>query len=171
MDIETGVVILFNLRKHGFVVRSSHTGNVQIAPSGRLPEYLKDAIRQNKEAVLAALEGEIAPGVGSAERNARMFVVFVAKRKTPWAIATEIEGEWVYFCAFKRTRRGWTSRWTIKIPTDKFDPFRLAEALAREDLRVPVVKKRWGAVFTGGSLPKIPKISEDPLPHKDGYLR
>ena len=168
MAIETGVVILFNLRKHGFAVHRSPSGNIQVAPPGRLPEYLKDAIRQNKDAILAALEGETATGVGKVERNARMNLVLLAKWKTPWGIATETEGEWTYVCLLRRKGPGWT----IRIPTDKFDPFLFAEALARDDLRARVNKPDGGFTLSAGeSPPKIPKISEDSLPFKDGYLR
>ena len=126
MTIEDGVAILFSLRRKGFAVRRSPEGKIQVSPPGRLTDDLKETIRRNKAVVLEALERETAPGAGKAERMARELLI---NGKNPWAVATETEGDWAFVCCLRRDGSGWT----VRIPKDKFDPFRLTEALHRTD--------------------------------------
>jgi hypothetical protein len=126
MTIEYGVAVLFQLRRQGFAVRRSPMGNIQVSPPGRLSEEAKEMIRRNKAVILEALERETAPGAGEAERKARELL---NNGKNPWAVATETEGEWTFVSCLRRDGSGWT----VRIPKDKFDPFRLTEALLRVD--------------------------------------
>src|SRR3990170_1546171 len=126
MTIEDGVAILFNLRRKGFIVRRSPEGKIRVSPPGRLTNDARKTILQNRTAILEALERETALGAGKAERRARELLT---GGDNPWAVATETEGEWTYVACLRRDGSGWT----IRIPRDMFDPFRLAEALRRVD--------------------------------------
>jgi hypothetical protein len=89
---------------------------------------MRETLRRNKAVVLEALAMEVAPGARKAEEKARQLL---AQGSEPWAAAAETEGEWTFVACLRRDGSGWT----VPIPKDEFDPFRLAEALMRVDPR------------------------------------
>lgn len=126
MNIETGVAVLFALRRRGFAVRKASGDNVQVSPFDRLKDSDKKMIVANKQFILAALAGEGADGAQGAEKKARDTM---QERKVPYVLATESSGDWTYVAILRRGGMGWT----IRIPNDQYDPFRFAEAIHRVD--------------------------------------
>lgn len=127
MTIEVGVAILFALRRRGFSVRKSPDGNIQVAPFTRLRETDKKMIVENKAMILSALDGEMTDGARKVDQKARWLLA--SKKDVPTVLTTENNGEWTYVSCLRRDGSGWT----IKIPVEQFDPFRLTEALMRVD--------------------------------------
>jgi hypothetical protein len=127
MTIEVGVAILFALRRRGFSVRKSKDGNIEVAPFTRLREADKKMIVAHKPMIVAALEGEMADGARKVDQKARWLLA--SKKDVPTVLTTENNGEWTYVSCLRRDGSGWT----IKIPKDQFDPFRLTEALMTVD--------------------------------------
>jgi hypothetical protein len=127
MTIEAGVAILFELRRRGFSVRKSPDGNIQVAPFQRLRETDKKMIVDNKAMILSALDGEMADGARKIDQKARWLLA--SKKDVPTVLTTDNNGEWTYVSCLRRDGSGWT----IKIPKEQFDPFRLTEALLKVD--------------------------------------
>jgi hypothetical protein len=127
MTIESGVAILFALRRRGYSVRKSPDGNIQVAPFHRLREADRKVIVENKAMILAALDGEMSDGARKVDQKARWLLA--SKKDVPTVLTTENNGEWTYVSCLRRDGSGWT----IKIPKEQFDPFRLTEALIKVD--------------------------------------
>ena len=125
MTIESGVAILFALRRRGFSVRKSPDGNIQVAPFTRLRETDKKMIVAHKAMILSALDGEITDGARKVDQEARWLLA--SKKDVPTVLTTENNGEWTYVACLRRDGSGWT----IKIPKEQFDPFRLTEAIMK----------------------------------------
>ena len=127
MTIEAGVAILFALRRRGFSVRKSPDGNIQVAPFHRFREADRKVVVENKAMIVAALDGEMADGARKVDQKARWLLA--SKKDVPTVLTTENNGEWTYVSCLRRDGSGWT----IKIPKENFDPFRLTEALMKVD--------------------------------------
>jgi len=93
VTVETGVAILFALRRRGFSIRRSPDGNVQVSPFNRLKDADKKMIVANKKNILAALSGEVAEG---AQGRGAEGAGTPEGEERPHVLATETDAEWTY---------------------------------------------------------------------------
>jgi hypothetical protein len=117
--------ILDELRKRGIKIRRTPSGELQVFPSVPLSEVEKGEIRARKTEILVELDEEIRQAVARGE-EAVLEILAAATRDIPRALVTsEIDG-----ITFVTCRRRDGGGWTIHLPSEEWDPWRLATVLA-----------------------------------------
>lgn len=114
--------ILTGLRLRGIRVRKTLSGQIQVSSDPPMTEAVRQEIREKKAEILAALEAEAAAAVEEAEVMAQKIL---EKGKVRRGVAT-VERDGLVFVSCRR-RDG--ASWTIQIPSEAWDPWKLAAVI------------------------------------------
>ena len=137
----TTSTILSDLRRRGILVRRAPSGRLQVSGSIPVTESIRQEIREHEAEILQDLDREAVAAIARADAKAQE-ILAKAKPSIPKAVATEMTDELVYMSCRRRNGSGWT----ISIPAEEYDPWRLsAEILASaspEDISARWRKKR-----------------------------
>ena len=116
--------ILEALRQRNVKIRRTPAGKLQISTPALLDEAVKQEIRLHRDEILNELDVETAQAAVRSEIKAQE-ILEQSQHKPPRVLVTE-ECEGIVFITCRR-RDG--SGWTIQVPREEWDPWKLATML------------------------------------------
>jgi len=102
-------------------VRRTPSGRFQVSGKTPVTDSVKREIREHEEELIQELERETTAAIARADAKAQE-ILAKAKPNTPRAVATEETDANVYMSCRRRDGSGWT----ISIPSEEYDPWRLS---------------------------------------------